>query len=792
MLSSMILDQTMHPTYHHPRSRRTPALAMECSIYSEKLIDSNTNEMSPELVKRLFYKCVRNERKIEQAYQLEPREQQQPDRSPYLLPNMPPCPLNQSFSMSAVEPPTCGQTPYISHPYSHPHSSYLTGAPSAQQQQSYLHTQLLSEAAHTNGSLPAGFRRENDEGEHGIAGVFSEVSDSDDDFGEDSDVENQTDDKEVQEGADITSSRSSAQGKEDFVPWSSGSWCSVEYSREGTGMLSDSTKNKCNPVMHGVDTSSITRSHVAQSTSCSTSSSTSSNFSSYTNSNGFPAPSTSALAAGTEAFQGGNEQQIGGKRKLQGGGIEPCRKTCVVDNEEAVVSCAELSTENGHRYIFDRQKSSRGRDEKILDCGEGHGAAIGGGDRVVSNGGATHAGTEDSTSSQLGLLRELFKSTKQATSTSSSKMSESNVGGSSSSSEVVATNQRTDVEGSSTGEGSATDQVCGRALSSEVVSRGPVMVSESSSHSRTSTTSSSREDHSMVLESMEVTSTDEVNGNSVELTVKSSCVSSCAVSPSGSVGGFSSSSSSSLLVKSARTLSGEVSRQLVESGKLALILDLDNTILHTLAQAKLGLELETEDFVDKKGQPELYKFSLPSNRQSQYFLKLRPGLREMLVHLEPFFELSIYTNATKEYTNVVLDTIDPDNKLFGNRVIARDFESQREQKKEIEKYVQYSCMMTPLLLTLLLILVYYYICVYSFSVVGSFHNVDLLTDVDSSCLQLIHPHAYTHRIEVLHTVTLLVSIQRSTQQSPWAQHRHHRHISIHPTQYALSIAPYIR
>eukprot|EP00922_Rhytidocystis_sp_ex-Travisia-forbesii_P048199 GHVS01071803.1.p1 GENE.GHVS01071803.1~~GHVS01071803.1.p1 ORF type:complete len:749 (-),score=104.08 GHVS01071803.1:167-2413(-) len=121
------------------------------------------------------------------------------------------------------------------------------------------------------------------------------------------------------------------------------------------------------------------------------------------------------------------------------------------------------------------------------------------------------------------------------------------------------------------------------------------------------------------------------------------------------------------------------------SGKLGLVLDLDNTLLHALAQTKIGCEMKESDFLDKRGNPELYKFSLPSNRNNQYYLKLRPGLRELLETLAPYYEMSIYTNATKEYTNVVLKCIDSEGTLFGNRVVARDFESQREQKKEIEK-----------------------------------------------------------------------------------------------------------
>lgn len=107
-------------------------------------------------------------------------------------------------------------------------------------------------------------------------------------------------------------------------------------------------------------------------------------------------------------------------------------------------------------------------------------------------------------------------------------------------------------------------------------------------------------------------------------------------------------------------------RQPLLSGKLPLLLDLDNTLLHAQAVGVAGYHIALEDWLDEDGLPEVYKFELPYNRKV-YYLKLRPGLRRFLKTLAPFFELSIYTNATQEYADLVVAILDPDRSLFSDR-----------------------------------------------------------------------------------------------------------------------------
>lgn len=113
-------------------------------------------------------------------------------------------------------------------------------------------------------------------------------------------------------------------------------------------------------------------------------------------------------------------------------------------------------------------------------------------------------------------------------------------------------------------------------------------------------------------------------------------------------------------------LPAELRRQPLLSGKLPLLLDLDNTLLHAQAVGVAGYTIALEDWLDEDGLPEVYKFELPCNRKV-YYLKLRPGLRRFLKALAPVFELSIYTNATQEYADLVVAILDPDRSLFGDR-----------------------------------------------------------------------------------------------------------------------------
>lgn len=122
----------------------------------------------------------------------------------------------------------------------------------------------------------------------------------------------------------------------------------------------------------------------------------------------------------------------------------------------------------------------------------------------------------------------------------------------------------------------------------------------------------------------------------------------------------------------------------LSKGKLALILDLDNTLLHAQAQANLGCDIALSDYLDAGLNPDMFKFDLPCNRKL-YYLKFRPHLRFFLDVLSKYYELSIYTNATKEYADLVLSVLDRDGKLFSDRIVARDGKSRGAEFEK--KYV---------------------------------------------------------------------------------------------------------
>uniref|UniRef100_A0A0G4FKA7 protein-serine/threonine phosphatase n=1 Tax=Chromera velia CCMP2878 TaxID=1169474 RepID=A0A0G4FKA7_9ALVE len=127
----------------------------------------------------------------------------------------------------------------------------------------------------------------------------------------------------------------------------------------------------------------------------------------------------------------------------------------------------------------------------------------------------------------------------------------------------------------------------------------------------------------------------------------------------------------------------KVETPLWQSRKPALILDIDNTIVQAHAGGKPvrddrpdarldDCRVDSTDFLDEFGLPELYRFKLQSVPDHIYYLKLRPGLRAFLQKVSACYELCIYTAAAREYTNVLLAAVDPEGTLFGDRIWTKD------------------------------------------------------------------------------------------------------------------------
>lgn len=106
-------------------------------------------------------------------------------------------------------------------------------------------------------------------------------------------------------------------------------------------------------------------------------------------------------------------------------------------------------------------------------------------------------------------------------------------------------------------------------------------------------------------------------------------------------------------------------KKLYEEKKMTLILDLDQTIIHTTLWK---IECDFTFLIDS----------------AVFYVKLRPHLDKFLDEVVKLFEIHIYTMGTREYAEGVCKLIDPDGKYFGDRVVSRS-ENFNELKKSISR-----------------------------------------------------------------------------------------------------------
>lgn len=117
--------------------------------------------------------------------------------------------------------------------------------------------------------------------------------------------------------------------------------------------------------------------------------------------------------------------------------------------------------------------------------------------------------------------------------------------------------------------------------------------------------------------------------------------------------------------KSAKKLQKRKNRKLFKERKLILILDLDQTILHTTNQKS------SCDFI----------FKLDG---VVHYVKLRPFLNIFLEKASKMFDIHVYTMGIREYAKIICNKIDPDGKYFGDRIVSRS-ENFNEFKKSIQR-----------------------------------------------------------------------------------------------------------
>ncbi|KAG0671166.1 Carboxy-terminal domain (CTD) phosphatase [Maudiozyma exigua] len=146
--------------------------------------------------------------------------------------------------------------------------------------------------------------------------------------------------------------------------------------------------------------------------------------------------------------------------------------------------------------------------------------------------------------------------------------------------------------------------------------------------------------------------------------------------------------------KAATDIAGDIKKRLRKDKKLILVVDLDQTVIHcgvdptigewkndptnpnyeTLKDVKI-FSLEEEPIV-----PFMYMGPKPPLRKCWYYVKIRPGLKEFFEKIAPYFEMHIYTMATRAYALEIAKIIDPDHSLFGDRILSRDENGSMTQK----------------------------------------------------------------------------------------------------------------
>ncbi|KAL2151644.1 hypothetical protein VTH82DRAFT_6742 [Thermothelomyces myriococcoides] len=121
----------------------------------------------------------------------------------------------------------------------------------------------------------------------------------------------------------------------------------------------------------------------------------------------------------------------------------------------------------------------------------------------------------------------------------------------------------------------------------------------------------------------------------------------------------------------------ELQRRLLRSRKLSLVVDLDQTIIQACIDPTVGEWQKDPTNPNHELAKEVRSFQLDDGptdlaRRCWYYIKMRPGLQDFLKRIAEMYELHVYTMGTRAYAQNVARVVDPDKKLFGNRVISRD------------------------------------------------------------------------------------------------------------------------
>ena len=122
----------------------------------------------------------------------------------------------------------------------------------------------------------------------------------------------------------------------------------------------------------------------------------------------------------------------------------------------------------------------------------------------------------------------------------------------------------------------------------------------------------------------------------------------------------------------------QLQRRLLKHRKLSLVVDLDQTIIHACIEPTVGEWQRDPNSPNYEAVKDVKAFQLnddgPKGLTSGcwYYIKMRPGLKDFLAHIAELYELHVYTMGTRAYAQNIAKIVDPEQKLFGDRIISRD------------------------------------------------------------------------------------------------------------------------
>jgi RNA polymerase II subunit A C-terminal domain phosphatase len=122
----------------------------------------------------------------------------------------------------------------------------------------------------------------------------------------------------------------------------------------------------------------------------------------------------------------------------------------------------------------------------------------------------------------------------------------------------------------------------------------------------------------------------------------------------------------------------QLQRRLLKHRKLSLVVDLDQTIIHACIEPTVGEWQRDLNSPNYEAVKNVEAFQLnddgPKGLTSGcwYYIKMRPGLKDFLAHIAELYELHVYTMGTRAYAQNIAQIVDPEHKLFGDRIISRD------------------------------------------------------------------------------------------------------------------------